>query len=271
MPKIELVAIDLDGTLLNSNQELSAENIAAVKACTEMGVRVIIASARNPDVVGDIAGKLGIQNPMICSNGAQVWGSPSGPIWAYHPLSQDIALTLAQVADENGWLLSTTIGDMIYWRQNDGQPLGLHQENIMISKTNAESITDAPIQMFAFQQTAIAALHELCGTKFAGECEATIFYKRDGAIHSLAIVSRQASKGAALDLVCGRLGIQSENVMAIGDNLNDLSMFEFAGISVAMGNSLPTIQAKATAVAPDNDHSGVSWALEKFVINPISG
>ena len=271
MPKIELVAIDLDGTLLTSDKELSPKNIAAIKTCSELGVRIVIASARNPDVVRDFSEKLGVQNPMICSNGAQVWASPTGPVWAYYPLSQEVALTIAQVADENGWLLSTTIGDMTYWRQlDDNQALGLYQENITILKTNVEAITDAPIRMFAFQPTAINALYELCQAQFADECEAYIFYKADGQIQSMGIVAKQATKGAALALVSERLGIRPQNVMAIGDNLNDLSMLEFAGVSVAMGNGLADVKAMATAVAPDNNNNGVAWALEQFIIKANS-
>lgn len=267
MSNIRLVAIDLDGTLLNSEKTLSAENIAAIKACTALGVKVVIASARNPDLVRVFGGQLGLVNPMICSNGAQVWGSPTGPIWAYYPLSKAFALAIAEVADAHGWLLSTTIGEMTYWRQNDGQDLGLLQENITILKTNTEAITDDPIRMFAFQPDAIETIYELCQTKYGNECRADIFYKADGKVHSMGIVARQATKGAALTLVCERLGIKHENVMAIGDNLNDLSMLELSGVSIAMGNGLEQVKSTATAVAPDNDSSGVAWALEQFILN----
>ncbi len=81
----------------------------------------------------------------------------------------------------------------------------------------------------------------------------------------MAVFARGANKGAALAVVLERLGIDCGGVMAIGDNLNDVSMFALARVSVAMGNAPRQVKEAALAVAPSNDEEGVAWALKRFV------
>ncbi len=88
-------------------------------------------------------------------------------------------------------------------------------------------------------------------------CRADIFYEADGSYHSLEIFGPGADKGSALRFVLDRVGVQVKNVMAIGDNSNDLPMMRTAGVAVAMGNGTPEVKAAADMIAPTNDENGV--------------
>jgi hydroxymethylpyrimidine pyrophosphatase-like HAD family hydrolase len=204
---------------------------------------------------------------MICTNGAQVWGSPTGPVWAYHAIPVEVALAIARLADDNGWELSTTVGTTSYWRQRPGQALGPYAPNVTIVAANAEGIVGDPVRILASHQPeAVEAIRALCRTRFAGQCYAETYYHPDGSVGSLCVSAPGADKGTALRLVLDRLGVDPALTLAIGDNPNDLPMLACAGIGVAMGNATDEVKRCASAVAPSNDEEGVAWALRRFVL-----
>ena len=264
LKEISLVAVDLDGTLLTSEGLLAPRGGGLLKQAAQRGVRVVLSTTRNPDTVQSLCRLLEISDPIICTNGAQVFGSPDGPVWAYYSIPQEAALAITQLADTHGWELSTTVGSMTYWRQRPGQTLGAIAPNITIVATNSAAIIDEPVRVLANQLEAIDSIKSLCQSQLSGQCYAETYYKPNGLVHSLGIFPLQANKGTALALVLERLCIESERVMAIGDNPNDLSMFPYARISVAMANAPNEVKEKATVVAPSNDDEGVAWALETF-------
>ena len=266
MKKVSLIAIDLDGTLLTGARVLAPEGAGLLKEVAQKGVHVILSTTRNPDTVQPFCRELEIDAPLICTNGAQIWGSPDGPVWAYYTIPQAVALAIALWADGYDWELSTTIGSMTYWHGRPGQTLGPISPNITIMGTNSAAISGDPVRILVSQPEAIASIRSLCQTKFAGQCRTETYYKPDGRVHSLCIFAPHADKGTALALICDRLGVERETVMAIGDNLNDLAMFRYARLSVAMANAPGAVKQKATVVAPSNDDEGVAWAVKTFVL-----
>lgn len=267
MRAVSLVAVDLDGTLLTSAGTLAAEGAQILRQVCRAGVHVVLATTRNPDSVLPICQLLEINEPIICTNGAQVWGSPNGPVWAHHTLPVEIALAIAQFADAHGWELSTTVGSMTYWRQRPGQALGPFARNVTIVATNRDGVIGAPVRILAHQREAIDAISSLCRTELAGQCRTETFFRSDGSVHSLGIFALRADKGTALALVLERLKVGREEVMAIGDNVNDVPMFTHSRVSVAMGNAPEQVKQMATAVAPGNDQEGVAWAMKRFVMS----
>jgi len=266
MQKIALVAVDLDGTLLTSQGSLAPQGAAALQRAAQQDVQIVLATTRNPRSVLPFCRTLGLADPLICTNGAQVWGSPAGPVWAHHAIPLEVALAIAGQADARGWELSTTVGAMTYWRQRPGQALGPIAPHLTVVPTNTDAVVGEPVRFLAHQPEAIKSLHVLCQSRFSGRCRTELFYQPDGSLHSLGIFAPQADKGTALALVLARLEIAQDRVMAIGDNLNDLPMFSYASLRVAMGNGVNQLKRAATAVAPDHDQEGVAWALETFVL-----
>lgn len=267
MSEITLVALDMDGTLLTSSGVLPPRGAAAIRRCHEQGIAVVLATTKYPEQVGSYSRQLGLHDPMICTNGAQIWASPDGPVWAYRTIPKPIALAIAHLADCQGWELSTRVETMTYWKRRAGQVAGLLKAGVTIVERNADAIRDAPLRILVHDPQAILAIQTLCAEQYPDQCALEVFYEPDGSLHSLAVLAPQTDKGTALQLVLERLHLPPEKVMAIGDNLNDLAMLEYVGFPVAVGNAVEMVKQVAKVVAPDNDHEGVAWALETYVLD----
>jgi Cof subfamily protein (haloacid dehalogenase superfamily) len=264
----KLIVVDLDGTLLRSDSTLAPEGAQALAEAARRGVHVILASARNPYSAGAFAREMGLRDPLICSNGAQVWASPDGPVWSYRGLSPVIAEAVVALADARGWSLVTTVGDVTYFHQRPGQALGSRDMHHNVVATNAEALRfGAPVRILNYEIDAMPAIRTLLEEDFAGQYYLETYYYPDSTVKSIGVYAPGSDKGTALALVLDRLGIDPDAVIAIGDNANDLPMFAHARIRVAMGNATADVKAQATAVAPNNDEEGVAWAVRRFVLS----
>ncbi len=263
---IRLVAFDLDGTLLTSAGTPAPQGAAALSRAAQAGLHVVPATTRASAFTRDLCRQLKLAAPMICLAGAEVWASPQGPLWASHTIPRQVALAIAREADRQGWELSTTVGELTYWRQRPGQPLGPLRPGIATVASNRDAIVGDPLRILASQPEAIAGLATLCESAFPKQCRVETYLNPDGTAHSLGILAPQARKGTALSLVCRRLSVTREQVLAIGDDLVDLALFARAGISVAMGNAPEEVKRQATAVGPSNDQEGVAWAVERYAL-----
>jgi len=263
--QISLVAVDLDDTLLTSQRSLAPRSASLLSRAAQAGIHVVLASTRNPDSVQPFCRLLEINDPIICTNGAQVWGSPNGPVWAYHPFPRDVAMAIARLADDHDWELSTTIGSTTYWRRRPGQMPGPITPHLTVVRTNSEAIGGDPVRILVTEPQAMDSVRSLCHTEFSNQCRTDTYYNPDRTPRSLCVLAPEADKGTALSLVLQRLGVGQEQVLAIGDNLNDLPMFAYARVCVAVANALDEVKQQASAVAPSNDDEGVAWALEVYL------
>jgi Cof subfamily protein (haloacid dehalogenase superfamily) len=261
-PHISLVAVDLDGTLLTSAGTLAPRSAALLARAAQQGLHVILATTRLPDSVRAFCRQMALHSPMICLNGAQIWGSPQGPIWISHCIPREVALVIAQVADAHHWDLRITIGATRYRRQRPGQALGQLAPHRMVVPSNVDALVGDPVRILAQQPEAIAPLRALCHAQFSKDCRTEIYYDADGSARELGIFARQADKGTALAFVLARLAVPREHVLVIGDNLNDLPMFPYASVCVAMGNAPGVVKQQASMIAPGNDEEGVAWVLD---------
>jgi HAD superfamily hydrolase (TIGR01484 family) len=267
--EISLIAVDLDGTLLTSEHVLAPEGVRLLQRAHRAGVRVVLSTTRTPPSALAFWRALQIGDPIICTNGAQIWASPDGPSWAEHTFSRQVALALARLADARGWELSTTVGATSYWRQRPGQPLGPCSPHVTVVRSNATGIAGDPVRILVSQPAAIDGIREMCETRYIGRCQVEVYAGADGVPHSLGVFGPRVTKGAGLALVCRQLGIAHHAVLAIGDNACDLAMFPFAGVRVVMANAPEDVLCRAMAlnavVAPSNDEEGVAWAVRKYV------
>jgi len=265
--QVALIAVDLDGTLLRSDSSLSPEGGDALAAAVRQGVRVIVTTTRNIGSVRRFTAEIGLTEPVICTNGAMILGSPDGPVWCRRLIPGVLAESLAAVADAEGYSLITTVGEVNYIRQQEGQRLGEMQPGRWVVASNAEALVAGdPIRILNYDSEGIPHLRGICESQFAGQAHVETYLNPDGSAKSLGVFAAGADKGTALRMVSKRLGIDRSQVMAIGDNPNDLPMFACAGIRVAMGNATRDVKAAATVVAPTNDDAGVVWAVRRYVL-----
>ncbi len=265
MSKIKLVAIDLDGTLLKDNKTVSPRTIQTIQQCVEQSIHIVIATTRGLSFVKPFYEQLGLRDPIICASGAEIWETLSGPLWMRHTMPKSSAEAIARLADEYGWWLSTTINDMRYWLEQPHEK-AISAPDLRYVKTNLEAVTDAPVRIVTKHTDAIIAIDALCKQGFADVCRPEIFHNPDGTLESLVVVAPQADKGEALKIVCKKLHINMQHVMAIGDNNNDVPMIEIAGLGVAMGNALQAIKDKANIVTNSNEDDGVADILEQYIL-----
>ena len=263
LDEIRLVAVDLDGTLLRSDKTMAPEGVALLLQAVARGVHVILATTRNPESACAIASELGLTGPLICSNGAQVWASPEGPVWATFTLPRHVGLSLAQLADERDWELIITVGQETYWRWRPGQSAAPVHTRVTLMDHNVDGVVGDPLRIMAWQPEAIEPIRLWCADRFPDLCRTAVFYNPDGSTECIGVFAPDAHKGTALTLVAERLGIPLSQVLAVGDQAIDVPMFQAAGVSVAMGNAPPDVQAAATWVGPCNDEEGVAWALRR--------
>ena len=263
---IRLVAIDLDGTLLDNQGQLSSHGSRSIRRAFDAGIHIIIATTRNCRDVQNMCAALAINGPIICSNGAHIYGSPTGPLWRELCIPAHIAERICQVADENGRELSTSVGQTTYFKQRPGQALGPLAANIEVVEKNRHALVAKPHRILAWQPEAIEALRALCLKEFPVACRTEVYYKPTGELHSLGVFAWGADKGSALGTVLTKLSVPPDCAMAIGDNDNDLPMFEFTAYRVGMGNGTAEIRRMANIIAPTNEDEGVAWVLEKYVL-----
>ena len=227
---------------------------------------MILATTRRYQSVLPFYQELGLHSPFICGNGAQVWQSASGPLWSEHTIPEGAARTIACLADERGWELGITYPQVTYLRQRPGQSVGQLTPELSIVAKNADGVAGAPLRILAWSSEAIQALADLCRSTLAQHCSTELYVDAQEQPHSLGIFAVQANKGMALRLVMERLGVTRQQVVTMGDNYNDLSMFACGDIAVAMANAPLAVRQRASLVAPSHDEEGVAWALKHLQV-----
>jgi hydroxymethylpyrimidine pyrophosphatase-like HAD family hydrolase len=279
---VRLISVDLDGTLFRSDRTPASEGVQLSQSARRAGVLVVINTTRNIGSVRKLCRAWDFNDPVICTNGAQIFASPGGPVWASYTIPMVVARSVARLADDNGWEVSTSVGNRSYLRQRPGQPLGLVERPTSVGSagrqdlpqseivpTNEEALVAEPVRMLLHEPEAIVAARGLAA-QFPQDCRTETYYKPDGRVHSLCVLAREADKGTALEFVGRKLEIPLAQTLAIGDNPNDMPMFAAAGVGVAMGNAPPAVKAAATVVGPSNDDEGVAWAVRRFVLRHLN-
>jgi Cof subfamily protein (haloacid dehalogenase superfamily) len=271
-----LLAIDIDGTLLDPHFQISERNLAAIRAAHDAGIEIILATGRRHDYALPVVHELGIPAWLISSNGALVRSS-SGETFYTDRLPAAVARKLILHMDE-----FRPNAVLTFDHQGPGA-LVLEQEHALnrsISRwieKNSDHIRYVSHLEDALTEDPIQAMY--CGTvermKTAQErlgqapflCEISIlrtqYDYRDLCI--LDVLNRGCSKGHALRRWAEAHGIQRDQVMAIGDNYNDLEMLEYAGLPVIMGNASEELKQNGWRITASNAESGVAAVLESVL------
>ena len=274
---IRLIALDIDGTLLDSRWQISEANRAAIAEAARRGIEVALVTGRRYDFAMPVAHKLDAPLTMIVNNGALI-RSKEGQTHLRHLLPRNIAeqvlrLTLpwregaAVIFDrpvEKQLMLEVLDPD-------DSLRYAYYSRNLQfigLAKPLESCLTEDPIQVMVSgkvrpMRDAEAALR---GAAFADEfaLAVTCYESKDFAM--IDVINPACSKGSSLAEWAALRGFAREEVMAIGDNHNDLEMLTFAGIPVVMGNSVPELKAYGWHETGTNDENGVAHAIEQFAL-----
>ena len=263
---IKLIAMDMDDTLLNETQQVTTRTRDAIRRAMDAGVAVTIATGRMFQSALPFAQELGIQLPLIVYNGAMIREGNSGKTLFHRPIETGLAQGLADLFREHGWYLQKYVDDRLYVAELD------ENAQFYADYARVEAIpqgldffqmTAAPTKLLSMGDTDELKEIRTAVTKLYGDQ----LYLASSKKRYLEMVDVRVNKGEALAFLAGRLGIEQNEVMAIGDSMNDVDMIEYAGVGVAMGNANATVRAAADFISATNAEDGVAVAIEKFVLD----
>jgi Cof subfamily protein (haloacid dehalogenase superfamily) len=274
---IRLIALDIDGTLLGSNWKVSTGNQAAIAEATGRGIEVALVTGRRYDFAMPVARQIDSPLTMIVNNGALV-RTREGHTHVRHLLPRDTALRVLEAT--LAWRESTAVVfdrpvakqvilERINWEDLDKVPYYTRNREFLAEVEPLESCLDEdPIQvMFTGKVAPIReAERHLRNVEFTRDfaLAVTVYEEKDFAM--IDVIHPKVTKGATLAEWAGLQGIRPDEIMAIGDNHNDLEMLSFAGTPVVMENSVPELKTRGWHVTGSNDNDGVAAAIERFAL-----
>lgn len=274
----KMVCIDMDGTLLGKGKKISEENKNAIKRVHEKGIKIVVATGRIYNNAEYYSHILGVMSPVIAANGAIVRDKINSRVIYENPINHKECLQLIDLLFEmkmffhfytlNGIYSNNLVTDLatkLYMKKQIGYEDLKIQYHIIkdkkrwkeIFKNNTNEINKCiamtlnPKKMIEFKEK----LKDIKGIVNFGSGSRSVEINNSG-----------VSKGNAVKALADYYGIKREEIVAIGDNENDLSMIEYAGVGVAMGNAIDSLKDVADYITSSNKENGVAKALEKFFL-----
>lgn len=262
----KLVAIDMDGTLLTPNLEISKPTIEVTRRAIDKGVMIILSTGRMHLAALPFANTLQLDVPMITCNGALIKCAKTNEEYYKKIVPQKYVEEVIQYCVKN------TLSVSIY--HND-EILILDDQNIYIHKHFDKATPEYVDNIDEIYEKPIIKLLIGCNNKNLLKYHTHLLYEKykDRLMfyfslpHFVEIVSIEANKKNALEFLVDKFDINKEEVIAIGDNFNDMEMIKYAGLGVAMGNAPDYLKEVANYVTHSNDEDGVKYILERFILN----
>lgn len=274
---IKLVAIDLDGTLLGSNNLLSKENKTAIKEAKEAGVKVVLCTGRPLRSMKHLLEEADLQDEediVITYNGGLIQKAKTGEIINEITFNREESLDIYQLGQKLNLPVSFIDLDYVY---EPAYPEGAESIYMNatreIPKENALEFTDIDIGNLPNP----FKINKIVMSRPTEELDAIIpmipdsyhekynIYKSQSFI--LEVLPDRVDKGYSMRIIGDMLGLKKEQIMGIGDQENDLSLVKNAGFGVAMENAIDEVKAVADYITKSNDDNGVAHAIRKFVLN----
>lgn len=267
---IKLVAIDMDGTLLNDHHEINQPVVDAIQAARKAGIYVVISTGRPFSGTKAQLEQLGLNNEddyVITYNGGLVLNTKTWDIVAEHSLTREDYLEIDHLARKLDVHLHIADKEAMYTANRDISPYTIVESylvNLPLHYRTPEEIAKevVPTKMMLIDEPDIL---EEAFKKIPAD-----YFDRYTIVRStpffIEVLNPNTSKGLALKELSEYLGLEPSEVMAIGDAENDLSMIEFAGTGVAMGNSSETVKAAADHIVATNLEDGVKEAFDRWVL-----
>lgn len=267
--KIKLVAFDLDGTLLDHRLTISPRVRAAIARAQARGLIVTLATGRGPSPTDKFAAELALTAPLVCFQGGLVYDYVAGRVLHETRLDPQVVPLIVRLSEEHGWHLQFESPDMIYLPRASAAPQELLGLLAVANWKRVDNfLTDLPETPHKF----ILTVHDPA-ERDALAAEVRAYF--DASLAAITVVPshpilveglpRGMNKAVGLQWLISQFGLDRSQVLAVGDNDNDVEMLKWAGVGVAMGNASPPALAAADWVAPPVTEDGAAVALEKYL------
>ncbi|MBD3921443.1 Cof-type HAD-IIB family hydrolase [Paenibacillus sp. PR3] len=263
MSDIQAIVLDLDGTLLGSDKSISPRNYQAVKRCFDSGIHIIVATARPPRAANQFVENFPFADYLVYYNGALT-------ICKSKHTQQHISIPMEISQQINNFIESHAPQSMINYEVNDAcytcTPIPDSQlshfgfrlndpKPLVVDKGFIRSLS--PTKILVHGYSTWTDVIEQFGD------HVNVIATDGGAL--VQIMQKSASKEEAVQGVLDEIGVKSENVMAFGDDFNDLGLFRMCGFPIAMENAIIELKNCAAHVTSSNDNDGVAVGIERFV------
>lgn len=269
-----MVVSDLDQTLLNSDATLSAENLAAIRAAEDKGIFVTICSGRIFTMTEAYVRTLNVQGPVITTNGAAIVDGKTGNLISAHPIPHSVAVSILDYARERDYDYSALTAPVSYFSANSLRIKRFERYNeiaaadglptMRLEYLEGRSYTAIEHDILKMLLYQIPEADLALVTAFLDGISGVSYTSSDEGL--LDILAAGVNKGTAVAEIRRMLGLGKDQVCVFGDYINDLAMFEEAGLTVAMANAHEEVKRRAMYVTDTNDRAGVAKALEALIL-----
>ena len=267
---IKLIAIDLDGTLLTDDKQITNRNKEILTKAKQQGVKVVLCTGRPLVAIETYLDRLELRDEgdySITFNGGVIQKNNTGEELLSYSLSLKEVQEVAEIMTELDLPLDVITSDTCFNLTTSTSRKSVY--HTMNSILNFETIDVADLNdSIPFKKMVVAADADYLDEKLEGLD--SNWYERFNIMKSrtnlLEVIHRDVSKANGIDLLAKELGIKQSEVMAIGDEENDVSMIDYAGMGVVMANGNDNLKKRAQYVTKSNEEDGVAYAVEKFVL-----
>lgn len=271
--KYKLLVLDVDGTLLNDEREISKRTLAALLKVQQMGVRIVLASGRPTYGLMPLAKTLELGNYggfVLSYNGCQIIKAQNGEILFERRINPEMLPYLEKKARKNGFAIFTYHDDTLITDSPDNEYIKNEAllNNLKIIKEDefSTAIDFAPCKcmLVSDKEKALIGLEQHWEKRLAGTLDA---FRSEP--YFLEVVPCGVNKANTLGALLEHLGVTREEVIAVGDGVCDVTMLQLAGMGVAMGHSQDSVKVCTDYVTASNEEDGVALAVEKLILAEV--
>lgn len=271
--KYKLLVLDVDGTLLNDEREISKRTLAALLKVQQMGVRIVLASGRPTYGLMPLAKTLELGNYggfVLSYNGCQIIKAQNGEILFERRINPEMLPYLEKKARKNGFAIFTYHDDTLITDSPDNEYIKnealLNNLKIIREDEFSTAIDFAPCKcmLVSDKEKALIGLEQHWEKRLAGTLDA---FRSEP--YFLEVVPCGVNKANTLGALLEHLGVTREEVIAVGDGVCDVTMLQLAGMGVAMGHSQDSVKVCADYVTASNEEDGVTLAVEKLILAEV--
>lgn len=268
--RYKLVALDVDGTLLNQDRQISSPTRKAIRRVRELGIEVTLCTGRMFCTALPYAEELEVELPLVTYNGGLVMKPRTKEIIYQRSLPREYAIQIIKGARQQGFTINYYYEDrLLVEKITEQNQLYSNWSGVPLEQVeDLAALTYDPTKILLIgKQESLASFEKDCQGIFG----AAVYITKSWPTF-LEFLHPEATKGRGLKALTEYLGIQQSHVIGIGDSYNDLEMFRHSGLAVAMGNADEVIRQAADYVTATNEEEGVAQALKKLILEaaPLS-